>query len=65
MPIVIEDPRTAPPETRARTARVAVIRTRPDTVIDDYARVMDLAGYRDSLSRERDTLIKLNLSSTK
>jgi len=44
---------------------VAVVRTRPDTVIADYARVMDLAGYRDTLSRDRDTLIKLNLSWTK
>ena len=26
---------------------------------------MDLAGYRDTLSRDRDTLIKLNLSWTK
>ena len=26
---------------------------------------MDLAGYRDSLSRDRDTLLKLNLSWTK
>ena len=26
---------------------------------------MDLAGYRDTLSRDRDTLLKLNLSWTK
>jgi uncharacterized protein (DUF362 family) len=55
-------PETAP---RARTAKVAVVRTRPETVLADYARVMDLAGYRDTLSRDRDTLIKLNLSWTK
>jgi uncharacterized protein (DUF362 family) len=48
-----------------RTARVAVVRTTPATVLTDYARVMDLAGYRDTLSRDRDTLIKLNLSWTK
>ena len=53
------------PSPRPRTARVAVVRTRPETVLDDYARVMDLAGYRDTLSRDRDTLIKLNLSWTK
>ena len=41
------------------------MRTRPDTVLADYARVMDLAGYRDALSRSQDTLIKLNLSWTK
>jgi len=61
----IEAPSTPDSALRARTARVAVVRTRPDTVIADYARVMDLAGYRDTLSRERDTLIKLNLSWTK
>lgn len=50
---------------RPTTARVAVVRTRPDSVLEDYARVMDLAGYRDTLSRDRDTLLKLNLSWTK
>ena len=49
----------------ARTARVAVVRTRPEHVLADYGRVMDLAGYRDTISRDRDTLIKLNLSWTK
>lgn len=57
------EPVSAPPA--ARTARVAVVRTRPATVIADYARVMDLAGYRDTLARDRDTLLKLNLSWTK
>ena len=61
----IEAPSTSDSAPRARTARVAVVRTRPHTVIADYARVMDLAGYRDTLSRDRDTLIKLNLSWTK
>src|SRR5438874_12225005 len=61
----IEAPSTPETAARARTARVAVVRTRPETVLADYARVMDLAGYRDSLSRDRDTLLKLNLSWTK
>ena len=61
----IEAPSTPDAAPRARTARVAVVRTRPETVIADYARVMDLAGYRDTLSRDRDTLLKLNLSWTK
>jgi len=42
-----------------------VVRTTPGRVIHDYARVMDLAGYRDVLATDRDTLIKLNLSWTK
>jgi uncharacterized protein (DUF362 family) len=64
-PVTIEAPSTPERSSRARTARVAVVRTRPQTVIADYARVMDLAGYRDTLSPDRDTLIKLNLSWTK
>jgi uncharacterized protein (DUF362 family) len=44
---------------------VAVVRTRPESVIEDYARVMELAGYRNTLATDRDTLLKLNLSWTK
>src|SRR5688572_14439202 len=65
MPITIDAPATAIPAANQRIARVAVVRTCPETVLEDYARVMDLAGYRDTLSRERDTLVKLNLSWTK
>ena len=65
MPLVTDAPATDLTNTGSRTARVAVVRTRPDTVIEDYGRVMDLAGYRDVLSRDRDTLLKLNLSWTK
>ena len=61
----IEAPEIPDAAPHTRTARVAVVRTRPETVIADYARVMDLAGYRDTLSRDRDTLLKLNLSWTK
>lgn len=46
-------------------ARVAVVRTRPDRVLEDYGRVMDLAEWRSFLPPDRDTLIKLNLSWTK
>ncbi len=65
MPVLVETPDAVEPAPRSRTARVAVVRTRPETVLEDYGRVMDLAGYRDVLSRDRDTLIKLNLSWTK
>jgi uncharacterized protein (DUF362 family) len=64
-PVTIEAPTTPDASPRTQTARVAVVRTRPETVVADYARVMDLAGYRNTLSRDRDTLIKLNLSWTK
>jgi uncharacterized protein (DUF362 family) len=65
MSVVADSPATQQPRGGARTARVAVVRTRPETVLDDYGRVMDLAGYRETLSTGRDTLLKLNLSWTK
>jgi uncharacterized protein (DUF362 family) len=65
MPVTVDDPESVRPFARPTTARVAVVRTRPQTVLADYARVMDLAGYRDTLRRDGDTLIKLNLSWTK
>lgn len=64
MPVLTETP-PVPFDTRRTTARVAVVRTRPETVIEDYARLMDLADYRGTLSGAQDTLIKLNLSWTK
>jgi uncharacterized protein (DUF362 family) len=44
---------------------VAVLKTSPDTVLDDYRRLMELARYREFLPDQYDTLIKLNLSWTK
>ena len=46
-------------------ARVAVLRTRPETVVADYGRLMRLAGYDRTLSRDGELLLKLNLSWTK
>jgi uncharacterized protein (DUF362 family) len=65
MPAVTDIPETPVSTERSRTARVAVLRTRPERVIEDYGRLMDLAGYRQVLSPGRDTLLKLNLSWTK
>src|SRR3712207_863579 len=64
MPVLTETP-VRPETPRTKTARVAVVRTTPASVIDDYARVMDLADYRGTLVPTRDTLVKLNLSWTK
>jgi len=44
---------------------VAVLKTSPDTVLDDYKQLMGLARYREFLPDQYDTLIKLNLSWTK
>ena len=43
---------------------VAVVKTRPETILEDYARVMELAEYRSVLSPATETLLKLNLSWT-
>lgn len=45
--------------------RVAVLKTLPETVLDDIRTLMGLADYRSFLPKDRDTLIKLNLSWTK
>jgi uncharacterized protein (DUF362 family) len=47
------------------SSRVAVLRTHPDTVVADYGRLMRLAGYADTLPRDGELLLKLNLSWTK
>jgi uncharacterized protein (DUF362 family) len=43
-------------------SKVAVIFTKPETVIDDYARLMDLAGAKDALDPEATTILKDNIS---
>jgi len=42
--------------------KVAVLRTRPETVLDDYKRLMELAGYQEALPKEKDTILKINIS---
>jgi len=44
---------------------VAVLKTTPQTVLDTYREIMHLAEYQISISKDTDTLIKLNLSWTK
>ena len=43
-------------------SKVALIKTSPDMVLQDYHRVMNLAGYREVLSRDVDTALKVNIS---
>ena len=43
-------------------ARVAVLRTRPETVLADTQRAMQLAGVRDALDPSATTILKNNLS---
>jgi uncharacterized protein (DUF362 family) len=46
-------------------SRVAVLRTRPDTVLEDYGRLMRSVDYKGVLDPGADTILKLNLSWTK
>ena len=45
--------------------KVAVIRTSPETAFEDYGRAMRLAGYEDTLSKDKDTALKINISWAK
>jgi len=45
-------------------SRVAVLETSPETVISDYKKIMELVEYKDQLSRNKKTILKLNLSWT-
>ena len=44
------------------TATVAALRTRPDRVLDDYERLLDLAGARQHLAPGATTILKDNIS---
>jgi uncharacterized protein (DUF362 family) len=43
-------------------SKVAVLKTAPRTVVEDYHRLMNLAGYQDRLAKEVDTALKINIS---
>lgn len=46
-------------------SQVAVLKTSPETILEDYRRLLYLVRYRDYFSTEEKILIKLNLSWTK
>jgi hypothetical protein len=43
-------------------SKVAIVRTSPRTVLADYQRLMNLAGYQDVIARDADTALKVNIS---
>lgn len=43
-------------------SKVAVLKTAPETVIEDYKRLMRMAGYQDYLKRGKTTILKDNIS---
>lgn len=42
--------------------QVAILRTRPETVLDDYYRLMRLCDYEQNLPKDKTTLLKVNIS---
>src|SRR3989442_1392517 len=44
---------------------VALLRTHPETVVEDYGRLMRLVKYDQVVRRDQDLILKLNLSWTK
>ncbi len=43
-------------------SKVAVLKTSPDTVLEDYRRLAELAGMRDALNASAPTILKDNIS---
>jgi uncharacterized protein (DUF362 family) len=43
-------------------SKVAIIRTKPDTVLEDYERLMELADFRKFLDLSKPTILKDNIS---
>ncbi len=46
----------------ATRPKVAVLRTQPETVLADYHRLMNLAGYQNVIGRDAETALKVNIS---
>jgi uncharacterized protein (DUF362 family) len=44
------------------SSKVAILTTRPETVLADYHRLMNLAGYQDVIDKSVDTALKINIS---
>jgi len=45
-----------------RRSKVAVLFTRPETVLEDYGRLLELAGVQDALDSKAPTILKDNIS---
>lgn len=46
-------------------SKVAVLKTSPETALEDYKKLLHLAEYEEVLPKDRDIILKLNLSWTK
>ena len=56
------DRKASTPGSPPAAPTVAVVYTRPETVLDDIARAMDLAGVNSALPTDVETLLKINIS---
>jgi len=43
-------------------SKVAILKTRPETILADYHRLMNLADYREVIAPDADTALKINIS---
>lgn len=43
-------------------SKVAVLKTAPETVVEDYARLVKLADFESCLPKDADTILKINIS---
>jgi hypothetical protein len=46
-------------------SKIFVVKTSPQTILEDYTNLMHLANYQDQISLDDDVIIKLNLSWSK
>ena len=60
----LAQPKPAPEQPGANPAApiVAVVPTTPESVLDDIAAAMRMAGYRQALPQDHETLLKINIS---
>ncbi len=43
-------------------SKVALLRTTPETVLEDYHKLMNMADYQDVIRKDTDTALKINIS---
>ena len=43
-------------------SKVAILKTKPQTILADYHRLLNLAGYQDIIAKDIDTALKINIS---
>lgn len=46
-------------------SKVVVLKTEPETILEDYKKLMHLADYQQVIRKKNETILKLNLSWTK